>query len=170
MATEQHQRTITQALITSRLNYRNSLYAGINKQLTKRLQTIQNTAARLILNLPCQSHITLYLRELHLFPINNHSQGSSLTHLRSARIPSRVIVRYTNTYNTTGMTPPTLFIITIKQLFRRLTIRTSCKISCFFRHSITSPLTHQSPAVENDHPCVVIPQIFAFLTPIFVLN
>ena len=35
-------KTVTQALITSRLDYRNTIYVGITKQLTKRLQTFQN--------------------------------------------------------------------------------------------------------------------------------
>lgn len=41
--------TITQALITSRLDYGKAVYVGITAQLLNRLQTIQNAAAKLIL-------------------------------------------------------------------------------------------------------------------------
>lgn len=38
-------RTVTQALITSRLDYGKALYPSISNQLTQRLQTIQNSVA-----------------------------------------------------------------------------------------------------------------------------
>lgn len=41
--------TITQALITSRLDYGKAVYVGITAQILNRLQTIQNAAAKLIL-------------------------------------------------------------------------------------------------------------------------
>ena len=43
-------KTVTQALITSRQEYGKTLYTGITKHLTRRLQTILNAAARLVLS------------------------------------------------------------------------------------------------------------------------
>lgn len=40
------------ALVTSRLDYCNALYLGINKGLQQRLQLLQKAAARLVMNLP----------------------------------------------------------------------------------------------------------------------
>lgn len=58
-------RTVTQAFFTSRMGYGNTLYVGITARLLKRLQTIQNTAARPILNLPGQTHSAPHLKKLH---------------------------------------------------------------------------------------------------------
>ena len=51
-------KTVTQALITSRLDYDNALYSSINAHLLKRLQAIQNASARLILDIPRWTHVT----------------------------------------------------------------------------------------------------------------
>ena len=62
-------RTVTQALITSQLDYGNGPYVGIAAHLLQRLQTIQNAAAGLILGLPLRTHITPHLRQLHWLPV-----------------------------------------------------------------------------------------------------
>lgn len=49
-------KTGMQALITSWLGYGNTLYVGTSSKLMQRLQTIQKTAARLILTLPKRTH------------------------------------------------------------------------------------------------------------------
>ncbi|KAJ1140639.1 hypothetical protein NDU88_006988, partial [Pleurodeles waltl] len=61
-------KTVTQALVTSRLDYGNTLYTGTTVKLQKRLQRIQNASARLILDIPRHSHISGHLRDLHWLP------------------------------------------------------------------------------------------------------
>ena len=46
--TEDACKILVNSLVTSRLDYGNALLYGINKQLTNKLQRIQNTAARII--------------------------------------------------------------------------------------------------------------------------
>ena len=56
---------LTHALITSRLDTYNSLLHGLNKTQLKRLQRLQNTAARLVtLSRKC-THNTPILKQLH---------------------------------------------------------------------------------------------------------
>jgi len=53
------------ALVLSRLDYCNSTLAGITSALLRRLQAVQNAAARLIFQLSHHSHISSALIELH---------------------------------------------------------------------------------------------------------
>jgi len=61
-------RTLVQALVTSRLDYANSLLLGITKAQTDRLQRLQNCAARLITRTPMRDHMMPVLKELHWLP------------------------------------------------------------------------------------------------------
>jgi hypothetical protein len=53
------------ALVFSRLDYGNATLVGITKHLLLRLQSVMNSAARLIYSSLRSSHITLLLRQLH---------------------------------------------------------------------------------------------------------
>ncbi len=57
------------ALISSRLDYCNSLYKGISQASIQRLQKVQNAAARLLLNIKKREHITPSLISLHWLPV-----------------------------------------------------------------------------------------------------
>ena len=57
------------AVISSRLDYANSLLFGVCSNHFSRLQTIQNTAARIVLRANRHSHITPLLNELHWLPV-----------------------------------------------------------------------------------------------------
>ncbi|KAJ8014459.1 hypothetical protein DPEC_G00040450 [Dallia pectoralis] len=57
------------AFISSRLDYCNALYIGLNKSLLNRFQLVQNSAARLLCNISKRSHITPILRSLHWLPV-----------------------------------------------------------------------------------------------------
>lgn len=57
--------TVTVVLITSRLNYCNSLYAGANKLVLYKLQMVQHAAARLVLKWPRRSSASAALEALH---------------------------------------------------------------------------------------------------------
>ncbi|XP_067097452.1 uncharacterized protein, partial [Osmerus mordax] len=60
---------LVQALVLSKLDYCNSLLAGLPACATRPLQRIQNAAARLVYNLPRRSHVTPLLISLHWLPI-----------------------------------------------------------------------------------------------------
>ncbi|KAJ1170019.1 hypothetical protein NDU88_001900 [Pleurodeles waltl] len=77
-------KTVTHALVTSRLDYGNTLYPGTTAKLQKRLQCIQNASARLILDIPRHSHISAHLKHLHWLPINKRITFRLLTHAHKA--------------------------------------------------------------------------------------
>ena len=60
---------LVQSLVISRLDYCNSLLAGLPASAIKPLQRIQNAAARLVFNLPKFSHVTPLFRDLHWLPV-----------------------------------------------------------------------------------------------------
>jgi len=89
--------TVIQAFVSSRLDYCNSVLNGITENLFQRLQSVQNAAARLIMQTGRREHITPVLRQLHWLPVrrcmdfklvNGHSrvQGSTRS---CATIPLR---------------------------------------------------------------------------------
>ena len=57
------------ALITSKRDYCNALLYGIHGNKLKRLQRIQNIAARIVAKCPKSCHITPVLKDLHWLPI-----------------------------------------------------------------------------------------------------
>ncbi|KAK3549678.1 hypothetical protein QTP86_006854 [Hemibagrus guttatus] len=60
---------LVQSLVISRLDYCNSLLAGLPLNAIRPLQMIQNAAARLVFNLPKFSHTTPLLHSLHWLPV-----------------------------------------------------------------------------------------------------
>ena len=62
------------ALVTSRLDYCNSVLYGCNQSILQRLQLLQNYAARLVYRIPKFCHITPYLKDLHWLPVQARIQ------------------------------------------------------------------------------------------------
>ena len=60
-----------QAFVISRLDYCNSLFYGLPSTQLRKLQAVQNAAARLICNTPRFDHITPVLYDLHWLPIKS---------------------------------------------------------------------------------------------------
>lgn len=62
-------KTVVHAFISSHLDYCNSLVYGITDNLLRRLQSVQNAAARLVTGTRRCGHITPVLRQLHWLPL-----------------------------------------------------------------------------------------------------
>ncbi len=69
---------LVQALVLSRLDYCNALFAGLPASSIKPLQWIQNSAARLIFNEPKRMHVTPLFINLHWLPIAAHIKFKAL--------------------------------------------------------------------------------------------
>jgi len=61
-------------IYTTRLDYCNSLLAGLPQCMPALLQCTQNAAARLVFKLGARDHITASLIQLHWLPVHWHIQ------------------------------------------------------------------------------------------------
>jgi len=62
-------KTLVQAFISCRLDYCNSLLYGVTDNVMRRVQSLQNAAARLITGARRRDHITPVLCQLHWLPV-----------------------------------------------------------------------------------------------------
>ena len=62
--------TMIHSLISTRLDYCNSLLSGACSKLFARLQRVQNSAARIVSKVPKTAHVTPILKNLHWLPVS----------------------------------------------------------------------------------------------------
>jgi len=62
-------KTLVQAFVSSWLDYCNAILHGLPEKLMRRLQSVQNAAARMITSARRRDHITPILRQLHWLPV-----------------------------------------------------------------------------------------------------
>ena len=82
--TEDACKTLVQALVTSRLDYGNALLYNLPDKLTRRLQLMQNNAARLVSSTRKRDHITPVLVNLHWLPVQYRSHYKILLYTYKA--------------------------------------------------------------------------------------
>jgi len=63
-------KTLIQAFISNRLEYCNAALCGITDTLLRKLQAVQNAAARLLTRTSRREHISPVLRRLHWLPVS----------------------------------------------------------------------------------------------------
>ena len=63
-------RTHVCSLVLSRNDYCDSLLAGLPQGLLKKIQSVQNAAAKMIFQAPKVDHVSLLLQNLHWYPIS----------------------------------------------------------------------------------------------------
>ena len=72
-------KTVAVALIQSKLDYCNSCLWGVNDNQLKRLQKVQNSAARIVTRTKKSDHITPVLRDLHWLPVEKRIEHKLLS-------------------------------------------------------------------------------------------
>ena len=68
--TQDATKTLIQAFVISKLDCGNALLSGVSTNLLRKLQRVQNMAARVITFTPRREHISPVLRSLHWLPIH----------------------------------------------------------------------------------------------------
>ena len=74
-------KTVVQSLVISQIDYCSTLLAGVPQNRIRRLQIIQNKAARIISRAPKADHITPILAELHWLPCQQRLHFRILTYV-----------------------------------------------------------------------------------------
>jgi len=72
------------AAVTSRLDFHNALLLGAPKLLLRKLQVVQNSAARVLTRTPARDHITPVLARLHWLPIEKRIEYKTLCLIHNA--------------------------------------------------------------------------------------
>ena len=91
-------KTISNSLITSRLDYCNSLINNIAKQDLSKLQRVQNCLARVVLRAPRFSPSLPLLKQLHWLPVNYRIKFklSTQVHIVLLQYINHLILHFSN--------------------------------------------------------------------------
>ena len=98
--------SVANAFVSSRLDYCNSLSRSLSNFNIHRLQSIQNSAARIVTNSSKYTRITPVLRKLHWLPVQFRSEFKLATlvykfiHTGFLKYFTPYLSTYHNTYNT----------------------------------------------------------------------
>ena len=98
--------SVANALVSSWLDYYNSLFRSLSKASLHRLQSIQNCVARIVTNSCRYTHITPILRQLHWLPVQFRSEFKLATlvykfiHTGFPKYFAPHLTTYNSTYNT----------------------------------------------------------------------
>ena len=98
--------SVANAFVSSRLDYCNSLFRSLSKFNLHRLQSIQNSGARIVTNSSKYTRITPVLRKLHWLPVQFRSEFKLATvvykfiHTGFPKYFAPYLSTYHNTYNT----------------------------------------------------------------------
>jgi len=108
--------SLANALVSSRLDYCNSLFRSLSRKDLHKLQCIQNTLARIVTNTSKFSHITPVLKSLHWLPVEFRSMFKTVTmvykyiHTGLPKYFSSHLSLYTCPANTRRSNPGNLFL------------------------------------------------------------
>ena len=95
--------SVTNAFVSSRLDYCNSLFRSLSQFNLHRLQSIQNSAARIVTNLSKFTRITPVLMKLHWLPVSEFKLATLVYRFIHTGFPkyfAPYLSTYHNTYNT----------------------------------------------------------------------
>ena len=107
---------LANALVSSRLDYCNSLFRSLNQRDLNKLQTIQNSLCRIVTYASKYSHITPFLHKLHWLPIEYRIKFKTLVlvykllHTDQPSYLQRYIIPYTCKVNTRRSNPNKFFL------------------------------------------------------------
>ena len=108
--------TVSNALISSKLDYCNSLFRSLSSRDLKKLQCVQNSLARIVARSSKFSHITPVLRSLHWLPIKHRicfKTALIIYKFLHTGVPayfSTHLTRYTCAVNTRRGSPENLYL------------------------------------------------------------
>ena len=101
--------TLLTSLVLSKIDYCNSLYYGVNCTLLKKLQVVQNSAARLVFNKRKYDHSSDLLFKLHWLPVKdrivfkiNLLVHKAIYHPTPTDIQELVLINSARTFNLTS--------------------------------------------------------------------
>jgi hypothetical protein len=98
--------TLANSLVSSKLDYCNSLYFGIPQSNIAKLQRIQNSLARAITSTSKRQHISPVLKELHWLPVKQRIE------FKISLLTFKTLQNHQPTYLYEMLTPPTHTIST----------------------------------------------------------
>ena len=93
--------SVANTFVSSPLDYCNSLFRSLSKFNLHRLQSIQNSAARIVTNLSKLTWITPVLRKLHWLPVQFRSEFKMATLVYKFTGFSKYFAPYLSTYQNT---------------------------------------------------------------------